>query len=78
MNGQFRSESAEKGGMKSCEELMMDSLRRREIKLTMKFGAWNSIDWKKRRGKGARYDHKDYFCLCENAKVNLHSSQRDN
>jgi len=45
--------------MKSCEELMMDSLRVSEIKLTMKSGAWNLIEWKKRRGKGVRHDHKD-------------------
>lgn len=41
LNRQFRSESAEKGDMKSCEELMMDSLRVSEIKLTMKSGASN-------------------------------------
>lgn len=41
LNGQFRSESAEKGDMKSCEELMMDPLKVSEIKLAMKSEAWN-------------------------------------
>ena len=41
LNRQFRSECAEKGDTRSCEELMMDSLRVSEIKLTMKSAAWN-------------------------------------
>lgn len=39
--GNFAANLERKGDMKSCEELMTDSLRVSKIKLTMKSGAWN-------------------------------------